>query len=117
MTDDLSFDLTAPVETMFRNNTLDMPTTTDAGIDLTGGFASEKALYYVEPYRGYYWPWYEPYREYHTHIHKEGFSDSEKFEKSFKIARKLIDEKVVTAKYQKTIGDFFKLMDIIVKVL
>lgn len=67
-------------------------------------------------YAGYYWPWYEPYREYHYHHHHVRPSGND-FETAFKIAKKLCTKKVVPASKQKTIGDFFKLMDIILEVL
>jgi len=65
-------------------------------------------------YYGYYWPYWQPYNEYY-HSCYHTFTTSDKFETAFKLARKLMDKKLV--KPQKTVEDFFKLMDSIVEIL
>ena len=65
-------------------------------------------------YYGYYWPYWQPYNEYYHSCHNT-FTTSDKFETAFKLARKLMDKKLV--KPQKTVEDFFKLMDSIVEIL
>ena len=102
--DDLSFDLNAPASNMLHSS-MTSGATVDMGDSDTSG-----------NYSGYYWPWFEPYREY-CHYYHYPIPSGNDFEKAFKIARALVEKKVVTAKYQKTIGDFFKLMDIVQKAL
>lgn len=65
-------------------------------------------------YRGYYWGFWEHYREYH-HDHYHFIPQPDNFELAFKLARKLMEEKLV--KPMQTIEDFFKLMDAIVEVI
>lgn len=65
-------------------------------------------------YYGYYWPYWEPYNNYYKGCYHT-FTTPDKFETAFKLARKLMDKKLV--KPQKTVEDFFKLMDSIVEIL
>ncbi len=94
-------DLEAPVQTMFAS-TAGATSVNYASIgDTTGTY---------NPYYGYYWSWWEPWHEYHTHIHHEA-SKPNNFEVAFKIAKELLDKKLV--KDCKTIRDFFALVDAI----
>lgn len=75
---------------------------------------------FKEPaYYGYYWKWWEPYRDYFYQVYPsyQVRIEENAFERAFKLARKLLEEGVVKDKYNKTVGDFFKLMDILVKEL
>lgn len=65
-------------------------------------------------YYGHYWNWWESYADYHYHYY-HWHPTSDKFEKAFKISRKLMEKKLV--KPMKTVEDFFKLMDGIVEAL
>ena len=84
--------------------------------NLTTGnsFNVPNAGYQGGNYYGYYWPYWQPYNEYYHSCHNT-FTTSDKFETAFKLARKLMDKKLV--KPQKTVEDFFKLMDSIVEIL
>jgi hypothetical protein len=92
-------DLNAPISTMFTS------TTTSGDISSTTTTAN---------YAGYYWPLWEPYQNYYIGYYHSPVT-ADKFEIAFKLARKLMEKKIV--KHLKTIEDFFKLMDTIVEVL
>lgn len=112
------FDLSAPVSALFNKDTkmsaINM-------VDGTGqyGRSGDYAIgaqtnFQNADYRGYYWSFWEPYREYH-HDHYHFLPQSDNFERAFKISRKLMEKKLV--KPMKTVEDFFKLMDAIVEVI
>lgn len=105
--------LEAPISTMF---------------DYTGSSSialnQQTAEYSIDPnslkeastssYNGYYWNYWEPYRNYYTTCYHSNIV-ADKFETAFKLSRKLMEKKLV--KPMKTVEDFFKLMDSIVEVL
>lgn len=109
----MEINLQAPISTMFSTSAQNIggvSYTTTTGNTLGDSTGTTQ----VNAYNGYYWPFWEPYNQYyHSYYHTTTTPD--KFETAFKLSRKLMDKKLV--KPQKTVEDFFKLMDAIVEVL
>ena len=137
----MSIDLKAPVNTLFNADSklsasYDVKDKTSANYAVVGdsanmlvdklnaigdyngvpktGTASNTIGNLSTNYLGYYWNWYEPYKEYHYH-NCHVIAQPDKFETAFKLARKLMEKKMT--KPHKTIEDFFQLMDVIVATL
>ncbi len=98
MEDNASVNLKASVSTLFNNTSSNL----GSGSLSVGSTYGHNDLVY-RPYYDYY------ANCYHTYIKQD------KFETAFKLARKLMDKKIVRP--QKTVEDFFKLMDAIIEVL
>ena len=115
----MKLDLQAPVSTLFNatlntsSNNVGFVSTNNSPLN-AGTSNLTAGLTQTSGYLGYYWNWWEPYNSYyHSCYHAPTSPD--KFETAFKLSRKLMDKKLV--KPQKTVEDFFKLMDAIVEVL